>query len=307
MAVLRDQNTGRTCLLCAGGYAGSVPPADLVVGHPQVSKRHAEIMWVDNDWVLSDLRSSNGTFVNGKRVTRDVRLEQGDIIVFGHRDAGEWEVVDTEPPTLMVVSATTGERRAAKEGRLELPQGDDEPIVLVWQEQVWRIASSRQAVFHGMILQGQGGPWCVHVSTQPTLMMDQWTLDTIRLVFHVEDADHIRLTMITDAGEQDLGERQWRPLLILAEAKLADAEAGIEGDEQGRVEVNELEAEIGEGLLETQMCRIRDAFEKARVVDGRQIIQSTRARQEKDHRGRKLTIPGYRRIAISADRLRIVR
>ena len=48
----------------------------------EVSRHHAEIRRVDNDYTLSDLGSSNGTFVNGQRSRQHV-LASGDQIQMG--------------------------------------------------------------------------------------------------------------------------------------------------------------------------------------------------------------------------------
>jgi len=49
----------------------------------QVSRRHAELRRVERDYVVSDLNSSNGTFVNGERV-RQRPLVSGDQIQVGN-------------------------------------------------------------------------------------------------------------------------------------------------------------------------------------------------------------------------------
>src|SRR3712207_3051308 len=48
----------------------------------EVSKEHASIERVGRDFVLRDMGSSNGTFVNGRRV-RELKLRDGDEIVVG--------------------------------------------------------------------------------------------------------------------------------------------------------------------------------------------------------------------------------
>ncbi len=48
-----------------------------------VSRRHAEIRQQDGYWVLEDLHSSNGTYVNGERIHQAVRLKHGDQIKVG--------------------------------------------------------------------------------------------------------------------------------------------------------------------------------------------------------------------------------
>ena len=48
----------------------------------EVSRRHAQVVYENNRFVLSDLNSSNGTFVNGKRIEKRA-LNSGDQILMG--------------------------------------------------------------------------------------------------------------------------------------------------------------------------------------------------------------------------------
>lgn len=60
--------------------------SDNSVAFPEdsnISRYHAEIEWRDGDFYLIDLGSSNGTTVNGERVTSEKYLSDGDEIVFG--------------------------------------------------------------------------------------------------------------------------------------------------------------------------------------------------------------------------------
>ena len=55
---------------------------DVVVGDPKVSRIHCRITREGDSLVLMDLGSANGTFVNGRRVTRHI-LRPGDVIRIG--------------------------------------------------------------------------------------------------------------------------------------------------------------------------------------------------------------------------------
>jgi FHA domain len=57
---------------------------DVVLEHPTVSRRHAQLHHRDGAWVLQDLDSTNGTRINGKRVAR-CRLEPGDRVMLGRQ------------------------------------------------------------------------------------------------------------------------------------------------------------------------------------------------------------------------------
>ncbi len=57
--------------------------ADIVISVPEISRRHARFRRGAGGFVLEDLGSTNGTFVNGKRLTAPQLLNSGDIIMFG--------------------------------------------------------------------------------------------------------------------------------------------------------------------------------------------------------------------------------
>ena len=61
---------------------GRLPACDLCVRDPHASRRHAEIRRVGSDWLLADLKSRNGTQVNGERA-REHLLRHGDEIRIG--------------------------------------------------------------------------------------------------------------------------------------------------------------------------------------------------------------------------------
>ena len=56
---------------------------DFVIDNPSVSKNHAQISAANGGHLVSDLDSSNGTFINGQRITSATRLEDGCEVRFG--------------------------------------------------------------------------------------------------------------------------------------------------------------------------------------------------------------------------------
>jgi len=61
---------------------GRSPACQLILDADSVSRRHARIEWNGSEHRLIDLGSTNGTFVNGKRVTDRV-LKDGDRVGIG--------------------------------------------------------------------------------------------------------------------------------------------------------------------------------------------------------------------------------
>ena len=52
---------------------------DLVVAHAKVSRKHAEIRYQDGRFLVHDLGSTGGTYLNGERV-ETAELAKGDVI-----------------------------------------------------------------------------------------------------------------------------------------------------------------------------------------------------------------------------------
>ena len=60
-----------------------MPPADIVLPDSEVSRSHCFIALERGELVVSDLRSTNGTFVDGQRVDGDVVLKVGSVLQIG--------------------------------------------------------------------------------------------------------------------------------------------------------------------------------------------------------------------------------
>lgn len=65
---------------------GAAADCDVELHAHHVSDRHASLRFRDGEFTITDLDSTNGTFVNGERVSQR-RLEDGDRIGFG---SSEW-------------------------------------------------------------------------------------------------------------------------------------------------------------------------------------------------------------------------
>ena len=57
--------------------------ADVTISIPEISRRHARLIREGNGYVVEDLGSSNGTFVNGQQVAGRCPLKSGDQIQLG--------------------------------------------------------------------------------------------------------------------------------------------------------------------------------------------------------------------------------
>lgn len=81
----------------------------IVLNDPRVSRNHAQIRVMDNQFILLDLNSTGGTMVNGKKVSKSV-LYSGDTISL----AGlELKFVQDTPK---MISKTMGRTQPLEEG-----------------------------------------------------------------------------------------------------------------------------------------------------------------------------------------------
>lgn len=59
------------------------PDIEVSLDHGSVSRRHARVVRVDNEYMAVDLGSANGTRVNGQRISKPTRLQDGDRLQIG--------------------------------------------------------------------------------------------------------------------------------------------------------------------------------------------------------------------------------
>ncbi len=79
----QDGRPGRTIPLDGELTIGRRPPADVLLRDDAVSGRHARVASQDGSWIVEDLGSTNGTFVNGRRLSGPAVLAAGDVLVTG--------------------------------------------------------------------------------------------------------------------------------------------------------------------------------------------------------------------------------
>lgn len=85
MVVVRSETlSGLRFPVGNGITAGRSADADVVLDDPYASEFHFRVAVQDGAVLLSDLGSTNGTYVNGRRVTVPTGLSRGDSIQIGN-------------------------------------------------------------------------------------------------------------------------------------------------------------------------------------------------------------------------------
>src|SRR5579864_6035597 len=62
---------------------GRVQGNDLVLPKGNVSKHHARLLYRDGRFIVTDLKSTNGTYVNGRKISQATIVREGDKIYVG--------------------------------------------------------------------------------------------------------------------------------------------------------------------------------------------------------------------------------
>lgn len=94
LVIIRGPGTGQRFNVDDGVDIGRAPDASILIDHEQVSRAHARV-WREGSgtFILEDLRSRNGTFVNGMRIQRRT-LAYGDRISIGAEVELEFSVAN---------------------------------------------------------------------------------------------------------------------------------------------------------------------------------------------------------------------
>lgn len=84
--------------LPAGGLVIGRDPeqADCLISARRVSRRHCRIERTDEGWIIIDLDSTNGVYVDGERVNGQQLLKPGQVIGLGSADPPDFEFVAGE-------------------------------------------------------------------------------------------------------------------------------------------------------------------------------------------------------------------
>jgi len=106
---IKDDDLGERTIIIDSTSArvGRMPPADIVIPHKSISREHCMIGLASDALLVTDLNSTNGTYVDGERITRATIVPVGSVLQIG-------QVSMTHAVRVRGEIAADGERTGAK-------------------------------------------------------------------------------------------------------------------------------------------------------------------------------------------------
>lgn len=302
MGLLRRDGDEQT--LPARCVLGRSANASIRLDDPRVSSEHARITWTGRTWEIRDLGSTNGTWVDGKRLEAggQARLYQGVTLGFADPTC-PWQLADATGPLACARNLVEGTLHSAEDGLLGLPPGN-EPRLVVYEDTDGRWVGEHDGepgfVEDGSIVVVAGSSWCLHLPTANDLTVDfsnaPLRLDQLQLSFAVSsDEEDVRMSVVHARGREALKSRVHHYLLlVLARHRIEDAKDGVETGEQGWVYGDDLSRmlRIEEERLNVQIFRARKELGELGVAGAAGLIERRKG-------SRKLRI-GVRELSVES-------
>lgn len=255
MAYLVDPATGSRHELGPQTLIGRASDADVVLAESDVSARHAEIRWTSDGWIIRDLASRNGTFLDGVRVAPGAAptLRGGAELRFGGQAVRRLGAADAPAARAY---GPDGVEVLASDGVIALPDADEPVVVLISGPRGWVVETPDGAAIDakdGDVLDVAGRPWRVSlpaVTEETASPLGAVHLHAVELVLqHSLDEEHVELS-VEIRGERHVVKPKAHhyTLLTLARARLEDAgREDLPPSERGWVLQSRLERMLGLG------------------------------------------------------------
>ena len=87
-------------VLTIGREAGNA----IVINDAEVSRKHTQFVFQGGKYIVTDLGSTNGTFVNGQRLAGPVVLKPGDVVSLGEQIVLMYDAINIDSGATVAVS-----------------------------------------------------------------------------------------------------------------------------------------------------------------------------------------------------------
>ena len=96
---------------------GRSPANEISITDPEISRKHAQLIRQESGYALEDLGSTNGSFINERRIVGLTPLHHGDVIELGEAITLVYEVgLQEEDATLVDTGSSLAELDTVPEG-----------------------------------------------------------------------------------------------------------------------------------------------------------------------------------------------
>lgn len=84
---------------------GREPSNEIPINDAEISRKHARLSVQGDNYVIEDLGSTNGTFVNGQRLMGPHVLKPGEIVSFGEQISCTYEAISEVDANATIISS----------------------------------------------------------------------------------------------------------------------------------------------------------------------------------------------------------
>jgi predicted component of type VI protein secretion system len=84
----------------------------VAINDAEISRKHARLNFQGGKYVIEDLGSTNGTFVNGQRLVSPVVLKSGDVVSLGEQIVLMYEALSGDPGETVISARKVAARSA---------------------------------------------------------------------------------------------------------------------------------------------------------------------------------------------------
>lgn len=246
MAIIKNKTSGAHIYLNSQHTFGrNRHTANTHIPESDISQSHALISWKGSNWYLQD-HSRNGTLVNGEyQNNTTVKLTKGNNIQFGEQEATLWEFIDDNPPSSYFKPLEHEDTIIEVNECLAFPN-EEQPEILIYPENgIWKLEKEGvpTPLAHQQTYTINNKEYVfVENKILEDTMDNGYVVNNAYFQFILSsDEEHIRIKIIIEHRELDLGERVHNYMLLaLARKRLRDLPLNYVFDDQGWVAMDDL-------------------------------------------------------------------
>lgn len=274
----------RTSELEARQVVGRSRKCDLRLPNRKASGEHALVWWADGQWMVRDLGSTNGTWVDGQRVLagESRSLRRNALVAFGDPDDA-WRLSADHPPAPRVVDLQTNLPVDDTGPVLGLPSAEDPAVCVYWTNDGWVADQDGAITFitEGTILHVNAKRYLIHLPEQlagTVATSEEIEMGLSRYTFFFTPLNATTVSMEAEHSGSKVNFRSRShhlTLMTLARRRDEDARNGKPEDEAGWVDFDLLAAEldIDKNTLNVHIFRARQELARLGICGASTIVE----------------------------------